>query len=54
MMTCLKQQQELRLDPYPNHNEKYKVGFAKETNKPTIMRAEQEVGNIPFNTEVTP
>jgi hypothetical protein len=32
----------------------YKVGFVKEPNKPTIMRAEQELGNIPFNTEVIP
>jgi hypothetical protein len=31
-----------------------KVGFAKEPNKPNIIRAEQEVGNIPFNTEVIP
>jgi hypothetical protein len=32
----------------------YKVGFVKESKKTTIMRAVQEIGNIPFNTEVIP
>ena len=30
------------------------MGFIKEPNKPTITRVEQELGNIPFNTEVIP
>ena len=38
----------------PKSQWQYKVGFVKEPNKPTIMRAEQEVGNIPFNAEVIP
>ncbi len=38
----------------PKSQWQYKVGFIKETNKPTNMRAEQEVGNMPFNAEVLP
>jgi hypothetical protein len=38
----------------PKSQWQYKVGFVKEPNKPTIMRAKHEVGNIPFNAEVIP
>ncbi len=38
----------------PKSQCQYKVGFVKEPNKQTIIRAEQEVGNIPFNAEVIP
>jgi hypothetical protein len=54
MMTYLKPQLEHRLDPYPNHQWQYKVGFIKEPNKSTNTRGEQELGTIPFNTEVIP
>ncbi len=38
----------------PKSQWQYKVGFVNEPIKPTIMRVEQEVGNIPFNAEVIP
>jgi hypothetical protein len=38
----------------PKSQWQYKVGFIKKTNKPTNPRVGQELGNIPFSTEVIP